>query len=181
MQYKKCECGDPTCDVMIPVINTRGKPAKIARGHNFRGKNNPWWRGGEFIDFKGYHRVRTPDDHPTRSYNKVIGKHRLVMEAYLERYLRPDEHVHHKDNNKLNNDISNLEIVNRSEHSKITVKTNPRTQKIDMSDRICMVCKSDKTNPSSRNGQPHWLKHPITKEKWVCKKCYKRIKRNNKK
>lgn len=181
MQYKKCECNDPLCDIMIPVINTRGKPARFAIGHNFKGKNNPSWRGGEYIDFKGYVRVKTPEDHPSWIYNRSIGKHRLIMEDHLGRYLRPEEHVHHKDNNKLNNHISNLELLDRSQHSKITTKTNPRCQKIDMNGRICLVCNSDKTSPSSRNGQPHWLRHPITKEKWVCKKCYKRIKRNNKK
>lgn len=45
--------------------------------------------------------------------------HRKVMENYLGRKLRPDEIVHHKDKNKLNNDISNLEIVTRSEHIKL--------------------------------------------------------------
>lgn len=47
------------------------------------------------------------------------GQHRLVMEQYLGRPLRSDEIVHHKDGNKRNNDISNLEIVTRAEHINI--------------------------------------------------------------
>ena len=47
------------------------------------------------------------------------GEHRLVMEKYLGRPLRSDEIVHHKDGNKQNNDISNLEIVTRAEHINI--------------------------------------------------------------
>ena len=47
------------------------------------------------------------------------GEHRLVMEKYLGRPLRSDEIVHHKDGNKQNNDISNLEVVTRAEHINI--------------------------------------------------------------
>ena len=178
MQYKKCECSE--CDIMIPIINSRGKPARFAIGHNFKGKNNPTWGGGEWIDNYGYIRVKAPENHPYKYPDGSIKKHRLIMEQHLGRYLQPKEHIHHKDNNRLNNNISNLEIVNRSQHSKITASNNPRCQKIDMSGRICLVCKSDKTNPSSSNGQPHWMKHPITKEKWTCEKCYRRIKHRQK-
>lgn len=45
--------------------------------------------------------------------------HRKVMEDFIGRKLRNDEIVHHKDMNKLNNDISNLEILTRSEHTKL--------------------------------------------------------------
>ena len=45
--------------------------------------------------------------------------HRKIMEDYIGRKLKNNEIVHHKDMNKLNNDISNLQIVSRSEHAKI--------------------------------------------------------------
>lgn len=45
--------------------------------------------------------------------------HRKIMEDYIGRKLKNNEIVHHKDMNKLNNDISNLQIVTRSEHAKI--------------------------------------------------------------
>lgn len=51
-----------------------------------------------------------------RGGGKMALEHRLVMEQHLGRELRPDEVVHHKDENKLNNDISNLEILSRREH-----------------------------------------------------------------
>lgn len=45
--------------------------------------------------------------------------HRKVMEDYLGRKLKSSEIVHHIDGNKLNNDISNLQIVTRKEHINI--------------------------------------------------------------
>lgn len=52
--------------------------------------------------------------------------HRCVMEAFIGRPLRKDEDVHHKDGNPRNNDLSNLEIVTRSEHARIhAIERNP--------------------------------------------------------
>ena len=54
-------------------------------------------------------------------YNKInqVKIHRYLMEIKLGRKLLPTEIVHHKDFNKLNNSIDNLEIVTRIEHNKI--------------------------------------------------------------
>ena len=46
-----------------------------------------------------------------------IKEHRLVMEKYLGRPLKDDEHIHHKDGNPANNSIDNLEIINLSQHT----------------------------------------------------------------
>lgn len=48
--------------------------------------------------------------------NNKVYRHRKVMEEHLGRKLLSSEIVHHKDGNKKNNDISNLEITTRSEH-----------------------------------------------------------------
>lgn len=50
---------------------------------------------------------------------KNIREHRAIMQDYLGRELLPTELIHHKDGNKRNNNISNLEILTRSEHLKI--------------------------------------------------------------
>ena len=42
--------------------------------------------------------------------------HRVVMEQLIGRPLTPDEHVHHKDHNPLNNDPDNLVLMSKQEH-----------------------------------------------------------------
>lgn len=46
-------------------------------------------------------------------------EHRWLMEQHLGRKLETWESVHHKDENPRNNDIDNLEIMSKSEHSKM--------------------------------------------------------------
>ena len=54
-------------------------------------------------------------------YNKKgnVKEHRYIMEQYLGRKLNNNEIVHHKDGNKLNNNIDNLEVMLRGEHSRM--------------------------------------------------------------
>jgi hypothetical protein len=56
--------------------------------------------------------------------------YRLKIEKKLGRKLRSDEIVHHKDGDSHNNDISNLEIVTRSEHAKKKHRTSKEWQEI---------------------------------------------------
>jgi len=71
---------------------------------NYCGKNNIFYDGG-------YKCKIGPDG------NRVY-IHREIMEQKLGRKLRPDEIVHHKDENKLNNDPDNLKVTNLSKHMK---------------------------------------------------------------
>jgi hypothetical protein len=72
------------------------------------GTKSPQWKGGFTKDSLGYIR------------NNVALKyeHRRVMENHLGRELLPDEIVHHKDGNKENNRIENLEVMSRADHVK---------------------------------------------------------------
>lgn len=54
-------------------------------------------------------------------YNKKgnVKEHRYIMEQYLGRKLKSNEVVHHIDGNRENNDIKNLQVMTRGEHSKL--------------------------------------------------------------
>jgi len=47
---------------------------------------------------------------------KTIDEHRLIMQNHLGRKLDHDECVHHKDGNKRNNTLENLEVLRRAPH-----------------------------------------------------------------
>jgi len=50
---------------------------------------------------------------------KRVRAHRWIMEQVLGRSLLPGEHVHHKDGDPLNNDLSNLEVMDTSAHMQV--------------------------------------------------------------
>jgi len=55
---------------------------------------------------------------PTRDGGSRLA-HRQIMETHLGRTLTPEEHVHHIDGNKLNNDPTNLVVLMKSDHHKL--------------------------------------------------------------
>ena len=70
-------------------------------------ENNPNWKGGRSVGEYIY--IRCPD-HPHCNWAGYVLEHRLVMEKHLGRYLRSKEVVHHRDGNKHNNGIENLQL-----------------------------------------------------------------------
>lgn len=59
-----------------------------------------------------------------RGENKGKRVHRVIMEKHLGRKLNRNEVVHHIDHNKLNNDISNLQLMDLNEHLKLHAHQN---------------------------------------------------------
>jgi hypothetical protein len=74
------------------------------------GSKHPFWKGGRVKDTAGYIRILAPE-HPKCGKDKYVLEHRLVIERHLGRYLRPDEHVHHKNGIKDDNRLENLELL----------------------------------------------------------------------
>ena len=67
----------------------------------------------------GYHYCRTLPPHPKRNSKGLYPLHRVVMENALGRSLTPQEHVHHIDGDRDNNEASNLVALTRSDHAKL--------------------------------------------------------------
>lgn len=80
--------------------------------HNTRGKKSTNEFGYGYITKKGYHRVWDTKEKRYRF------KHNIVWEEHYGKI--PDGmQVHHIDHNKLNNDISNLKLVDSLTHKRI--------------------------------------------------------------
>ena len=95
--------------ISVATVSDRLKEFQIPyRKWNY-GYRAPGWKRGWWIDKDGYKMVYVPD-HPYKTYRSYVREHRLVMEKHLKRYLRPGEVVHHKNGNKLDNTIENLEL-----------------------------------------------------------------------
>lgn len=60
----------------------------------------------------------------TRGQHKGRGLHVVIAEQRLGRRIRPNEVVHHIDENKQNNNISNLQVMTRAEHARIHALNN---------------------------------------------------------
>ena len=92
-------------DISLSAVNRILTKNGIARDGQ-HGSNHPSWSGGRRI-LDGYVLIRDPLNVmcDSRGY---VSEHRLVMAKHLGRPLLRTEVVHHIDENKANNELSNL-------------------------------------------------------------------------
>lgn len=136
LRYKNHFCSKE-CKRRYDSIAMRG-----AGNHQFglTGSKNATWKSDEKISNYGYKMIRIPN-HPFCNIDGFVFEHRLVAEKYLlndgnsvevdnKKYLNPNFVVHHKNFNKLDNRVENLEIMTKGEHSSLHSKLNPRKKDI---------------------------------------------------
>ena len=84
---------------------------KMSGGGNWR------WRGERLIQKEGYIFI-LDRNHPYADISGRVKEERLMIEKHLGRYLFLGEVVHHKNGNKQDNRIENLEVFSsKSEHT----------------------------------------------------------------
>lgn len=89
---------------------------------------------------------------------KSIDEHRKVMEMYLGRKLKRNEYVHHKNGNKRDNRIENLELMTPLEHNRHHFEKLPKI-------KICIECGRKFEPPIKHRGRNQlcskecWIEH----------------------
>ena len=112
-----CECD---CGTVRPVLLRslkRGLALSCgcirAEKQKLRGPEHPHYRGGKSHDTNGYITLTSK----IHGRNHQAREHRVMMEEHIGRKLTPNEVVHHKNENKSDNRIENLQVMTRAEHT----------------------------------------------------------------
>ena len=112
----RCKCGVVKQVRLEDLRSGRIKSCNCSKGQNqLKGELSPSWKGGRCID-GGYVFIYMPT-HPNKKSNGYVREHTYVMSEYLGRSLIKGENVHHKNGDKIDNRIENLELWCRSQPS----------------------------------------------------------------
>jgi hypothetical protein len=136
-----CGCGGPTkiANTSRPQFGEyRGYPQRYLHGHHSRGKireQSTRWKGGRNLTGQGYWRLYLPL-HQSANKSGYVFEHRLVWETAHGQQVPNGCVVHHKDGNKTNNAIDNLELLpfkmHQSMHATVSARTPERLERCRM-------------------------------------------------
>jgi len=115
---------------MIKLNKNGDKRGMILTPPILLGKLNGHWKGGKHHRKDGYELVRIGIISKSSKGARYKLKHRIIMEKHLGRPLLRNEIVHHKNGDKSDNRIKNLEIMNQSKHAKKHFKQDEKTGRI---------------------------------------------------
>ena len=88
-------------------------------------------------------------EHPLFPGVRSVYHSRVVMAEHLGRQLTKQEHIHHKDGNKLNDKIDNLEILSSSEHKRLHMRESPPKWNVETAKSMSQKSK-DRCTPEWR-------------------------------
>lgn len=100
-----------------------------------------YWKDRVVSYTYGYPRVYWPE-HPMADGAGMVKIHRAVMSEALGRSLSPNEHVHHKNEDKSDWRVENLELVTPSEHTEL--HSDERNKGRPRQLRVCAYCGASK-------------------------------------
>lgn len=130
-------CGE-VCFVIRSLLIASGR-AVCSR--SCAGRRSPLKAGESRLSVSGY-RVRYMPDHPMSDKAGRLLEHRLVMSEHLGRLLESHEVVHHKDGNRSNNAIENLELLqSHKEHVAVHAKESELYQLHKQGLLRCSACR----------------------------------------
>ncbi len=84
----------------------------------------------------GYVSLYYPE-HPYSNQDGYIMEHRYIMEQHIGRYIKDDEVVHHKNKNRSDNRLENLELMTFKEHAKLHMEERHRQRREMMTYQYC--------------------------------------------
>lgn len=153
--YRLCQCGCKGFVKIICSKNGRfiryikghhdRKSKKPRKPKIYRTTN-----GGYYVIYKPYY----PFSHPKTGYAKEHRYIMYIYLSILNNkvtYLDKNDDVHHINGNKKDNRIENLELILHGNHSKITYKDNKKLKEYLSSleiiklSKVCNICNTNKT------------------------------------
>lgn len=114
----RCKCGKEWEALLATIVG--GHTKSCGCGKLIQGKDHHLWKGGIVVNHDGYILERVYGNKFHKDKQRVF-QHRLVMEKHLGRKLKKNENVHHKNGDRKDNRIENLELW---------VRTQPKGQRV---------------------------------------------------
>lgn len=126
MVWCRCDCGTikQIRYTSLTLGTTRGCGCSLAKeSGSVSGEDHHLWKGGRYLNYGGY--VLLAKSLARKLYPMAvlstkhtdIFEHTCIMSHHLQREIIKGESIHHKDGNRQNNNLSNLELWSKSHPS----------------------------------------------------------------